>query len=172
MSFLDIINSLKYVFLLTTLLVFLIERNCNRKDIKVFIFLLFTLTLVVQTIGITLISFISLLATIILFIAFTRKNTYLLPACNIIYSISLVIPLFISKVLYIHDIDFRIILSFAYIALTTIKSTKQNKVNVDAVRKGCPVITSGDDEDMVSAAVATQILTDKTVYNRLIAERD
>ena len=49
---------------------------------------------------------------------------------------------------------------------------KQNKVNVDAVRKGCPVITSGDDEDMVSAAVATQILTDKTVYNRLIAERD
>ena len=39
-----------------------------------------------------------------------------------------------------------------------------------AVRKGCPVITSGDDEDMMSAAVATKILTDKTVYNRLIAE--
>ncbi len=47
---------------------------------------------------------------------------------------------------------------------------KNKSVNVDAVRRGCPVITSGDDEDMVSAAVATQILTDKTIYNRLIAE--
>lgn len=47
---------------------------------------------------------------------------------------------------------------------------KDNKVNVDAVRRGCPVITSGDDEDMMSMAVATKILTDKTVYNRLIAE--
>lgn len=128
-DFLDIINSLKYVFLFTTVLVFLIEKNCNRKDIKVFLFLLFTLTLVAQTIGITLTSFISLLAIIILFIAFTRKNTYLLPACNILNSASLIIPLFISKVLYIHDIDFRIILSFAFIALTTIKSAKQNKLN-------------------------------------------
>ncbi|MBR4507522.1 MAG: PDZ domain-containing protein [Alphaproteobacteria bacterium] len=47
---------------------------------------------------------------------------------------------------------------------------KDAKVNVDAVRRGCPVITSGDDEDMMSAAIATRILTDKTVYNRLIAE--
>ena len=47
---------------------------------------------------------------------------------------------------------------------------KDAKVNVDAVRRGCPVITSGDDEDMMSAAIATKILTDKTVYNRLIAE--
>ena len=47
---------------------------------------------------------------------------------------------------------------------------KDAKINVDAVRRGCPVITSGDDEDMVSAAIATKILTDKTVYNRLIAE--
>jgi len=47
---------------------------------------------------------------------------------------------------------------------------KGDKVNVDAVRRGCPVITSGDDEDMMSMAVATKILTDKTVYNRLIAE--
>lgn len=47
---------------------------------------------------------------------------------------------------------------------------KDANVNVDAVRRGCPVITSGDDEDMMSAAIATKILTDKTVYNRLIAE--
>ena len=47
---------------------------------------------------------------------------------------------------------------------------KSDKVNVDAVRRGCPVIASGDDEDMMSAAVATKILTDKTVYHRLIAE--
>ncbi len=47
---------------------------------------------------------------------------------------------------------------------------KDKKVNVDAVRRGCPVITSGDDEDMMSAAVATKILTDKTVYSRLIAD--
>ena len=47
---------------------------------------------------------------------------------------------------------------------------KANKIDVAAVRKGCPVITNGDDEDMMSAAVATKILTDKTVYNRLIAE--
>ncbi len=47
---------------------------------------------------------------------------------------------------------------------------KDTSFNVEAVRKGCPVITSGDDEDMMSAAVATKILTDKTVYNRLIAK--
>jgi len=47
---------------------------------------------------------------------------------------------------------------------------KNDNVNVESVRRGCPVITSGDDEDMVAAAVATQILTDKTVYNRLIAD--
>lgn len=128
-DFFDIANSIKYIFLFTTVLVFLIEKNYDKKCIKEFLFLLFTLTLVAQTIGTTLISFISLLATIILFIAFTRKNTYLLPACNILSSISLITPLFISKVLYIHDIDFRIILSFAVIALTTIKSTKQNKLN-------------------------------------------
>ncbi len=47
---------------------------------------------------------------------------------------------------------------------------KNKSVNVDAVRRGCPVITSGDDEDMMSAAVATKILTDKVIYHRLIAE--
>ena len=47
---------------------------------------------------------------------------------------------------------------------------KNKNVDVAAVRRGCPVITSGDDEDMMSAAVATKILTDKIIYNRLIAE--
>lgn len=43
-------------------------------------------------------------------------------------------------------------------------------VSADAVRRGCPVITSGADEDAVAAAVAVQILTSKKVYNRLIAD--
>lgn len=47
---------------------------------------------------------------------------------------------------------------------------KDKSVDVAAVRRGCPIITSGDDEDMMSMAVATQILTDKTVYKKLIAE--
>ena len=47
---------------------------------------------------------------------------------------------------------------------------KNKKVDVAAVRKGCPVFTSGDDEDMMASAVATKILTDKIIYNRLIAE--
>ena len=88
-----------------------------------------------------------------------------------------------------HDLDARGI--FPIVCLSNIRSAKQQnaffvnvinndfkiqdfnkdaKVNVDAVRRGCPVITSGDDEDMMSAAVATKILTDKTVYSRLIAD--
>lgn len=47
---------------------------------------------------------------------------------------------------------------------------QKNDVDVAQLRKGCPVITSGEDEDAVSAAVAVKILTDKKVYNRLIAE--
>ncbi|MBR2286423.1 MAG: PDZ domain-containing protein [Alphaproteobacteria bacterium] len=47
---------------------------------------------------------------------------------------------------------------------------KMPNVNVADVRKGCPVITSGADEDSVASAVAVKILTDKKVYNRLIAE--
>ena len=46
----------------------------------------------------------------------------------------------------------------------------KDDVDVDAVRRGCPVITSGSDEDAVAAAVAVKILTDLKVYNRLIAE--
>jgi len=41
-------------------------------------------------------------------------------------------------------------------------------VNADAIRRGCPVITSGADEDALSAAVAAKILTDGNVYNRLM----
>ncbi len=47
---------------------------------------------------------------------------------------------------------------------------KNTDVLADDVRRGCPMITSGVDEDALSAAVAAKILTDKKVYNRLIAE--
>ena len=47
---------------------------------------------------------------------------------------------------------------------------RKEDINVDDVRRGCPVITSGADEDALSLAVAVKILTDKKVYNRLIAE--
>lgn len=43
-------------------------------------------------------------------------------------------------------------------------------LNLEDVRKGCPVITSGADEDALSMAVAAKILTNKKIYNRLIAE--
>ena len=47
---------------------------------------------------------------------------------------------------------------------------KMPEVSADEIRRGCPTITSGADEDSVAAAVAVKILTDKKVYNRLIAE--
>ena len=43
-------------------------------------------------------------------------------------------------------------------------------IDAETVRRGCPVITSGADEDALSAAVAVKILTDSKVYNRLVAE--
>ena len=43
-------------------------------------------------------------------------------------------------------------------------------VDAESVRRGCPVITSGADEDALSMAVAVKILTDSKVYNRLVAE--
>lgn len=43
-------------------------------------------------------------------------------------------------------------------------------IPIDKIRKGCPSITSGADEDAVSAAVSTKILTDKKVYNKLLGE--
>lgn len=47
---------------------------------------------------------------------------------------------------------------------------KDMAVDPSVVRKGCPVIVNGVDEDAVAAAVSAKILTDKKVYNRLIAE--
>ena len=47
---------------------------------------------------------------------------------------------------------------------------KRTDVSVDDIRRGCPKITSGEDEDSLSAAVAAEILTDRKIYNRLIME--
>lgn len=47
---------------------------------------------------------------------------------------------------------------------------KDENVSPDAIRRGCPVITSGVDEDALASAVSVQILTDKKIYNRLIAD--
>lgn len=47
---------------------------------------------------------------------------------------------------------------------------KNMEVSPEDIRSGCPVITSGADEDAVATAVSVKILTDKKVYNRLIAE--
>lgn len=47
---------------------------------------------------------------------------------------------------------------------------KAVEVSPEDIRSGCPVITSGADEDAVATAVSVKILTDKKVYNRLIAE--
>jgi C-terminal processing protease CtpA/Prc len=44
------------------------------------------------------------------------------------------------------------------------------EVSADSIRKGCPSITSGADEDSLAAAVSVQILTDKKVYNKLMNE--
>lgn len=41
-------------------------------------------------------------------------------------------------------------------------------IPVADIRRGCPTITSGTDEDAVAAAVSAKILTDKTVYDTLI----
>lgn len=43
-------------------------------------------------------------------------------------------------------------------------------IDPESVRRGCPTITSGADEDDLSAAVAAKILTDKKVYNKLVVE--
>ncbi len=47
---------------------------------------------------------------------------------------------------------------------------KMPEIKTEDIRRGCPTITSGADEDSVAMAVAVKILTDKKVYNRLIAE--
>ncbi len=47
---------------------------------------------------------------------------------------------------------------------------KRNDLKPADIRRGCPVITNGADEDAVATAVSVKILTDKKVYNKLIAE--
>lgn len=47
---------------------------------------------------------------------------------------------------------------------------KNTSVSADDIRRGCPRITSGSDEDALSAAVAAKVLTDKKIYNKLIVE--
>ncbi len=47
---------------------------------------------------------------------------------------------------------------------------KMPDIDVAQIRRGCPVITSGTDEDALAAAVSVKILTDKKVYSGLIAE--
>ena len=41
-------------------------------------------------------------------------------------------------------------------------------VSADSVRRGCPTITNGEDEDLLAMSVAVQILTDPKVYSRLL----
>lgn len=43
-------------------------------------------------------------------------------------------------------------------------------IDADTIRRGCPTIVSGADEDALAAAVSAKILTDKKVYNKLVAE--
>ena len=43
-----------------------------------------------------------------------------------------------------------------------------SNIDPEVVRRGCPVITSGEDEDLLSLAVGVKILTDRAVYNRLL----
>ena len=47
---------------------------------------------------------------------------------------------------------------------------KDTKIKAEDIRRGCPRITSGADEDALSAGVAAKILTDKKTYNKLIIE--
>ncbi len=41
-------------------------------------------------------------------------------------------------------------------------------VSAESVRRGCPTITNGEDEDLLAMSVAVQILTDPKVYSRLL----
>ena len=45
-----------------------------------------------------------------------------------------------------------------------------SSVSAEAIRKGCPTITSGDDEDLLAAAVSVQILSNEKIYSKLINE--
>jgi carboxyl-terminal processing protease len=45
---------------------------------------------------------------------------------------------------------------------------KDTNVDVKSLRKACPNITSGSDEDAMAIAVAAEILTDKRIYNEIM----
>lgn len=45
---------------------------------------------------------------------------------------------------------------------------QDKKANIKSLRKACPVITSGTDEDAVASAVSAEILTNKKIYSRLM----
>ena len=46
---------------------------------------------------------------------------------------------------------------------------KEANIRPQDVRRGCPVVTSGVDEDALAIAVAAQILSDGKIYGRLLA---
>ena len=46
-------------------------------------------------------------------------------------------------------------------------NTQQN-VDVTALRRACPTITDGSDEDAMATAVSAKVLTEKTIYNNLM----
>lgn len=45
---------------------------------------------------------------------------------------------------------------------------RDTSISAEQIRRGCPVIASGADEDAVSAAMAVKILTDRSVYDGLM----
>lgn len=45
---------------------------------------------------------------------------------------------------------------------------EKQDVDVKALRRACPSITNGDDEDTMASAVSVKILTDKKIYNELM----
>lgn len=47
---------------------------------------------------------------------------------------------------------------------------RDKDIDVNSIRRGCPTITSGEDEDVLSAAMAVNILTNLKIYNSLLAE--
>lgn len=47
---------------------------------------------------------------------------------------------------------------------------KNMEISADEVKKGCPTIINGEDEDSLAEAVSVKILTDKKIYNKLMGE--
>ena len=44
----------------------------------------------------------------------------------------------------------------------------RSDIDIDALRRACPNIVDGSDEDAMASAVSTKILTEKTIYNNLM----